>query len=646
MRDRVLFLDRKDMLFGYQLDRIESMDIPEFENIDINYAIEFYEIKRYFDAGIHLKTWTETSYQEYERKSKTLYGLTMRFINNIDDDSIIKHYAAVDTLYHASFWQLFCICKLHKKISNNAFARLIQSDHISSFDLFEHKEVVTSYGPELRDYILTNVNHIQLIIHVYEQDFTPGKKLFLPDELTGEDICGYISQYVASQNVNPNHLEAIRLMRATVQIPITDEIRLAAKRRYQEEAEKMTSNGTLITSGVGVILSPDQEEVKKYEQNGNDYTCSYSNKWLKDTLDYPSILNNFIYVFEFVDVPQMRSLQVHTRTQSGVFGRVFQSQSSRMYPDSFGFKSVQNMCNLQMNAYYEFLNANEICLEEVLQWVFTQYLQEEFCFPEMRVRFPSKGTTYSEKCSTIITAFESILKQYCLYVKHGAIDFELMAMSSASVKFDMVPSLLKKKYIYGKGNDYKSLTYLMFSDQCMLSFVPRIYETGKRYDCFLELIRHETIYMSDYQERDIPALRYLAEHGLICISVDGIITLCDTRRVALLRDLYQHDAINISHYNRDVSPIITEWEKEGIVCGNNTLFSEPDVNYLNYLLNRAEYDNGLEIRNRYAHGVLQIDPDEAVHKRNYIILLRVLVLLAIKINDELCTLNPIEPIQP
>ena len=646
MRDRVLFLDRNDMLCGYQLDRIETMDIPEFETMTINDAIEFYEIKRYFDADMHLKTWTETSYQEYERKSKTLYGLTMRFINNIDDDNIIKHYAAVDTLYHASFWQLFCICKLHKKISNNAFAQLIQSDHISSFDLFEHKEVVTSYGPELRDYILTNVNHIQLIIHVYEQDFTPGKKLFLPDELTGEDICGYISQYVASQNVNPNHLEAIRLMRATVQIPITDEIRLAAKRRYQEEAEKMTSKGTLITSGVGVILSPDQEEVKKYEQNGNDYTFSYSIQWLKDTLDYPSVLNNFIYVFEVVDVPQMRSLQVHTRTQSGIFDRVFRSQSSRMYPDSFGFKSVQNMCNLQMNAYYEFLNANGVHLEDVLQWVFTQYLQEVFGFPEMRTRFPSKGTTYSEKCSTIITAFESILKQYCLYVKHGTIDFELMAMSSGSVKFDIVPSLLKEKYLYGKGADYESLTHLMFSDQCMLKFIPRIHKADQHYKSFLELLRNETVYLSDYHDRDMPSLRFLEKHSMIHISAEGLIELHDIRRVALLRDLYQHDVINISHYGANITPIITEWEKDGIVYGNNTLFSQPEVDYLNYLLNRAEYDNGLEIRNRYSHGVLQIDPDEAVHKHNYIILLRVLVLLAIKINDELCTLNPIEPIQP
>lgn len=56
MRERVLFLDRNDMLCGYQLDRIETMGVPGVEAITINDALESYEIRRYFDADIHLKT--------------------------------------------------------------------------------------------------------------------------------------------------------------------------------------------------------------------------------------------------------------------------------------------------------------------------------------------------------------------------------------------------------------------------------------------------------------------------------------------------------------------------------------------------------------------------------------------------------------
>lgn len=637
MRDRVLFLDRNDLLCGYQLDRIEDMEIPDLSQITINDAIEFYEIKRYFDAEIHLKTWTEDDYEAYKMKSKKLYGLTMCYFNTLTNDNAANLYGEIDISYRSVFWQLFSICKLQEKLSGSAFTQLIQSEHINLFDLLEHKEIVSSYGLELRNFILADTRHIRLIIHAYEQDFTPGKKIYLPDELTGEDILQYISQYIDSPTVNPNHLEILHFMHPTKKIPITDELRLAAKRRYHTEAERISKDGVTLTSGVRVLLSPAQKEEKTFDINSTESTCTYSTAWLKDTLDYPSVFNNFIYIFEFVDVPQMRSLQVYKRSHSGVFDFLTRSRSSRMYPNSLGFNTIQNMGNLQMHVYYEFLHSNNVCFEEALRWVFTQYLQEEFQFPEMRVRFPSQGTTYSEKCTTIVTAFESILKQYSLYAKHGTIDFELVAMSSSSVKLDFIPSLLKKKYVYGKGNEYASMTNLMFSDQCMLAHIPRIYDEGKHYNCFLELLQNESISLSDYHERDIQMLRYLEEKKLIQITSEGKIALRDIKRVSLLYDLYQHDVINISHYANDIDPIIKEWENAGIIYVGNTLFSEPEVDYLNYLLNRSEYDNGLELRNRYAHGVLQIDPDESVHKQNYFILLRVMVLLAIKINDELCS---------
>ena len=76
--------------------------------------------------------------------------------------------------------------------------------------------------------------------------------------------------------------------------------------------------------------------------------------------------------------------------------------------------------------------------------------------------------------------------------------------------------------------------------------------------------------------------------------------------------------------------------KEKIVTTKSTLFSKPETNYINYLLNRAEYDNGLEIRNRYMHGIQQVNLNEEEHKQNYLILLRLFILLAIKINDDFC----------
>ena len=54
---------------------------------------------------------------------------------------------------------------------------------------------------------------------------------------------------------------------------------------------------------------------------------------------------------------------------------------------------------------------------------------------------------------------------------------------------------------------------------------------------------------------------------------------------------------------------------------------------MNYVLNRAEFSNGLDLRNKYGHGSNSID--EKQNYEDYIELLRIMVLIMIKINEEM-----------
>ena len=69
----------------------------------------------------------------------------------------------------------------------------------------------------------------------------------------------------------------------------------------------------------------------------------------------------------------------------------------------------------------------------------------------------------------------------------------------------------------------------------------------------------------------------------------------------------------------------------------STLFTEPEQAYLNYILNKAEFSNGLDLRNKYIHSTYSKKEDE--QKTDYITLLKLMVLIVTKINDEFCTLN-------
>ncbi len=633
VRDRVEYFEANDMLYGHNLNKIETMVIPCISEIDINDAIEFYEIKRYIDEGTRSNTWSDEEVQAYKEKSQKLYGLTLRFFNAMDNTTIIQHYTAIEQSYHKEFWALFSTCKLFNKISDDTFEKLIHTDGIAPFDLFRYKNIVNRYGIVLRSYIM-EYNSIQILMHVYEQDYNQEEKLFLPTKLTGADICSCLEKYIDGDFPNPNILNSIEQMRCSSVFPISDELRLKAKRRYAKEIEKLSITGASFGYGIQLTFLPDQPEEKTAEHIGKEFKFSYSTRWLLDTLDYPSILNNFIYIFEFVDVPQMRSLHISKESDFGVFERISRSKSTRIYPCSYNFKFINVLATIQMNAYYNFLKAQNLRLEDVLKWFFTGYLQSEYNCPEIRVSFPSEGSTYAEKCSTIITAFESILKQYSLYVKSGEIDFGLVGMSTTPITFESVPSLVCKKYIYGVDKDYENLTFMLFSDQCIYSFVSRIHEQKKEYASFLDLILNEEVNLSDYKEREHSAFRYLADYDLIEIAPDGLIRVKNKVKVAVLRDLYKNEVVSRWHYPDAALSEIQELIDKGVIIEKSSLLSTPETNYLNYLLNRSEYDNGLEIRNKYVHGIQQVNTNENEHMQNYLILLKIFVLLAIKINDD------------
>lgn len=62
--------------------------------------------------------------------------------------------------------------------------------------------------------------------------------------------------------------------------------------------------------------------------------------------------------------------------------------------------------------------------------------------------------------------------------------------------------------------------------------------------------------------------------------------------------------------------------------------TEQEADYFNFILNNAEFVNGLRLRNKYSHGNEQAITDEGKHRDNYYYFLRVFTILAIKINDD------------
>ncbi|MEZ3420825.1 MAG: hypothetical protein K1V95_02735, partial [Eubacterium sp.] len=134
----------------------------------------------------------------------------------------------------------------------------------------------------------------------------------------------------------------------------------------------------------------------------------------------------------------------------------------------------------------------------------------------------------------------------------------------------------------------------------------------------------------DYQKEKIECL---IKQKLIFENSNNYLEL-DSIRPIILKDLYNHDVICPLYYNKKLKDAVYEWKHSGDLKLEGSLFSKPEQDYLNYKLNKAVYSNGLDLRNKYAHSTYP--EDENMQLTDYINLLKIMVLIITKINDEFC----------
>ena len=283
-----------------------------------------------------------------------------------------------------------------------------------------------------------------------------------------------------------------------------------------------------------------------------------------------------------------------------------------------------------MQGYIDELKSNNIQFEDIIKWFFEDYLVDEFKADGFSFSPSSVDSSYREKCRNIAAEMDGVLKQYRLYVEDGVIDRELLEMSSRPVNFEKLPSFRNNKYVYVKDEKTRQEMHLLFSSQCMLAYIPK---KGDRYRSLYELLQKEEVYIEDYENiNEINQIKWLSNRNVIVIE-NNIIKL-NQSRAFILNDLYLHDVICRDYYPTQLKNVLDEMCISKDLEYGSTLFSKPEADYLNYILNKSQYSNGLDLRNRYIHSTYSYDEEE--NKRDYIELMKIMVLIIIKINEEFC----------
>jgi hypothetical protein len=516
---------------------------PSYDNI--NDVLELYNIKQYIDNELYLKTWTQNDIVDFKSKVTEYGKIVGQFMSKINDNNVMLYYENLLQGYINSFWELVNNQKIYKHISAENFKTILANEPHEIHTILRFKNIVAYYKLVVREFLLQYPQSAEILLSIYEKtkEFH-DKEMFLPDNLTVQDKEDIISSYLDSDRANLNYFKLIQNARDRNDFKISAKTRLKAKRRDEKESEKFLKercNGGL-KYGVVVSFSDNADKIK-YGYLDDNHTAHYvySLDFIKQHNDTYSLFRYFKILFEYLD-DQDRINLVSKINQMGVMERFLGVHSHNEYRGGIAFRLSEMTSHAQIVAYNKIINDLDNSIEKVLQNVFSSVFNSKYNFADnARLSMPSSKLSCFEKIRLLAPEFESVLKQYKLFVEDGNIDFDLLQISSQPCTIKDIPSLVSDKYIYlnEENKEITGISNLFFSDQTLLSYVEP-YKEKHYHTLFDLLVNEQQVDFSNYEEYQKPEINYLIDKGYISIE-NNFVQIANIVRVLILKDLYDND---------------------------------------------------------------------------------------------------------
>ena len=639
-KNRVVFRPhgRLVLVKGESILRAEIM--PNYS--DINDVLELYNLKKYIDNDIFLESWSQEDIVLFRQKAKEYGSIVGKFMSTISNENIEPFYNNIISDYKISFWEIVNNQGFYKNISSEKIKAILDNDPHIIHTILRNEKIVNHYNNVVRNFMLSHPETAEIILSIYEIKYDNIKEtLYLPKNLTIKDKENIIDNYLDCGRANYNYLMIIRNARNGNDFRLSDKIRLKAQKLHNKRTQDFFATNTGIKFGVSICFSEDIDKVKSVELL-KDHTISYSYSlnFIKQNNNPYALFENFFYLFEYLD-EQYRVALVSKESDLGTLERCIGIHSQNEYRDSFRFRQAENTSFLQMVSYTAVLERIGHSIENILCQVFTSIFPEKYGFASNCRFIAPTASSFLEKVRILAPEFESILKQYKFFVEDGSIDFDLLQISSNPTSIKEIPSLNSNKYIYINNEiiDLQKIVSLFFSNQTMLDYVEPFKE---RYNTLFELLTHEDVLFMNYEEYQKHELNYLIDKNYLYIDENGYLQFVNLPRVTILYDLYTNEVASFYRYDPEFKYEVLQMEKEGLLYFESSLFSKPEQNFFNYYLNKSEFTNSLDLRNKYVHGTQANPEDEGSHKDAYYTYLKLIVLALLKIEDDLIIHKAIE----
>ncbi|MBC1734796.1 hypothetical protein IA623_04395 [Listeria seeligeri] len=657
--ERVKFYSPSDMSIGYHFDRLKEL-IKSSETMELNNlidALEVYNILKFISEDIYPDDLSDKLIKETNsilNKKLNLFFIEIskqdilnffRYVfanDGIDlDEKTVKNTGIdkySDTLYREDFLECFEKYRLNEKISEDDIKGILKAYEIPIWYFLKNHFFIKYYPALIKELFLEKTINFELLLDNYTASET---RYFIPTNITKDEMYKFCEKYIEYEFANLNYLCLIKQgIQGIKELNIDAKLKLKAKKRCNQIEQRMFSDENAnmnkgIEQKIGVYTEKEYYDSAKEEFKNLvdiDYLKKENSK--ENLLEYMMYFNGFFtgnWILNLCSFPHIESSTI-LRTLSGVY-------TKKNYETSFYFNNKNILMLLSFKVYQNKLQEIlDLRIEDLIVYFFSDYSKEQFLVNWLPIDFTNKSEKIHIQTKNLVTLEEQVRKQWKLYIEENEIDKELFEFEETP-PLNSLGSLLDRKYIYVNDSNETSLRimHLLFSDQSHIIHISK----DLNGDNFVQLLVNNRIKKDDFHKYQRVYIDFLLDNGIISIDERGALFTTEKQlfRIHIFLNIYKYGVIHYYHCNQKPSinkvleyqqQEIDEMIEEGLLIYKNTLFADPEVRYLNYILNDSEFDNALGLRNKYSHGSI-VDENE----NDYFYILIVLVVYIIKINEEL-----------
>ena len=414
---------------------------------------------------------------------------------------------------------------------------------------------------------------------------------------------------------------------------ISPECRLKAKRKTDALYGQMMQNAISMSYSIGIELQDSDKDwtVKLMTGGNNDYKLCYNERKLRE-YDDERLITMFADHYEYIGKSMQLTLPFNYVTDMIPLEYLTGYHGKRDYPITSAFNFKQQTAVMQMAFHRQYLKGKGKRLEDLIIWYYEDCLKDKYGYPSGKMKLAAENVSVVEKIRTIIPEIEAVLKRYDMYANNGKVDEELLGYYKG-VHFTDSKSILSKKYVYvieGCRDVFLPIR-LLFHPGAAMDKLPVSFQGEAN---LFNTIRFTEADYNDYKNWQKESLDYLIEQGLIKKDNQGILTFDNEGKIAALHEIHHDRVISYWNHPQEVRDAVDDMLRKELLYAEETLFSKPEKEYMNYLLNDRQFTNGPAIRNAYAHGD-QPQVADSAHEAAYNYLLIVMVCILLKIQSEL-----------